>query len=273
MTACAPTSTTFTGIWPNDCTASVWNGTPASLQSAAIARTGSTVPTSLFAHITVHSATSPPRSDSLIWARLTRPRASTPSHSTWAPSCAANHSTGSRTAWCSIDDARTLGGVSTRGSRCQNRPLTARLSDSVPPDVKMTALGLVPRSAAILSRASSTTWRTKRPAVWSEEGFPTISDTCNQRDRAAGSIGVVAAWSKYARCVTGPMVAGERGSRRGASPRPEGDRPGSTSSLRRALRDFVGQLRNDGEQVTHDAIVGEFEDRCLSILIHHDDRL
>ncbi|CAB4934978.1 unannotated protein [freshwater metagenome] len=48
----------------------------------------------------------------------------------------------------------------------------------------------------MLSRASSTTCRTERPAVCRDDGFPAISDTCIQRSRAAGIIGVVAAWSK-----------------------------------------------------------------------------
>ena len=56
VTAVAPTSDRSTGTWPSACTASVWKGTPALRHAAAMSRTGWTVPTSLFAHMTETSA-------------------------------------------------------------------------------------------------------------------------------------------------------------------------------------------------------------------------
>ena len=80
--------------------------------------------------------------------------------------------------------------------RASQAPLTARLSDSVPPEVKTTSDGRAPSAAPIRSRASSTTARAARPEVCSEEGLPTTADCSIRASSAAGSIGVVAAWSR-----------------------------------------------------------------------------
>ena len=103
--------------------------------------TGWRVPTSLFAHITVTRAT-----EAGSWASAARsaptsirPSPSTRNHSTVAPSTSASHCTASTTASCSTADAtmRTLPGSAAR--RAQNRPFTARLSASVPPEVNTTS--------------------------------------------------------------------------------------------------------------------------------------
>ena len=86
-----------------------------------------------------------------------------------------------------------------RGSaacRDQKRPLTARLSDSVPPEVKTTSPGRQSRAWAIGSRDSSTTRRAPRPEACSDEGLPTSRRCVVIASIAAGSIGVVAAWSR-----------------------------------------------------------------------------
>ena len=92
-----------------------------------------------------------------------------------------------------MPDAMIAPGSPSASARAQNSPLIARLSDSVPPEVKITELGRVPRSAAMRSRASSTMRRVSRPAECSDEGLPTWALASSHRSRAAGSMGVVAA--------------------------------------------------------------------------------
>ena len=72
-------------------------------------------------------------------------------------------------------------------------PLTARLSLSVPPAVNTTSEGRAPSRAAMLSRDSSIRRRAARPAVCSEEAFPTVANAAVIASMAAGCIGVVAA--------------------------------------------------------------------------------
>ena len=57
--------------------------------------------------------------------------------------------------------------------RDQNSPLSARLSDSVPPEVKTTSPGRQFSACAIVSRDSSTTRRALRPLACSDDGLPT----------------------------------------------------------------------------------------------------
>ena len=80
--------------------------------------------------------------------------------------------------------------------RAQNIPLTARLSASVPPLVKMTSLARAPNTSAICSRDSSTTRRARRPALCSDEGLPNWASSSVIAAIDSGSIGVVAAWSR-----------------------------------------------------------------------------
>ena len=83
-----------------------------------------------------------------------------------------------------------------RGSsarRDQNSPLSARLSDSVPPEVKTTSPGRQPSAPATVSRDSSTTRRAARPDACSEFGLPTAPSCAVIAAAASGRIGVVAA--------------------------------------------------------------------------------
>ncbi len=86
-----------------------------------------------------------------------------------------------------------------RGSsarRAQSRPLSARLSDSVPPEVNTTSPGRQPSARAMVSRDSSTTRRAARPDACSEDGLP-IRVSCSViAATASGYIGVEAAWSR-----------------------------------------------------------------------------
>ena len=81
-------------------------------------------------------------------------------------------------------------------SRAQWMPLTARLSASVPPEVNTTSPGRQPSACAIVSRDSSTTRRACRPEACSELGLPTSRRCAVIASTAAGTIGVVAAWSR-----------------------------------------------------------------------------
>ena len=55
--------------------------------------------------------------------------------------------------------------------------MTARLSASVPPEVKITWLGSVapPSASAMLRFASSMPARAARPNRWADDGFPNAS--------------------------------------------------------------------------------------------------
>ena len=89
---------------------------------------------------------------------------------------------------------RTRRGSSAR--RAQNRPLIARLSDSVPPEVNTTSPGRHLSARAIRSRDSSTTRRASRPEACSEDALPTRPSRAVIAAAASGRIGVVAAWSR-----------------------------------------------------------------------------
>ena len=189
-----PLAAKSTGIWPTAWIASLCIGTSNSAATAANSAIGMMVPTSLLAHITETSATS---SWSCRAARsaagATEPSASTGSHVTSAPSCSTSHSTASRTAWCStaVVTIRLRRGSASR--RAQKMPLTARLSLSVPPAVKMTSDGRAPSSSASVSRDSSIRRRAARPVPCSEDALPTVASTAVIASMAAGCIGVVAA--------------------------------------------------------------------------------
>ena len=81
-------------------------------------------------------------------------------------------------------------------SRAQWMPLSARLSASVPPEVNTTSPGRQFSACAMVSRDSSTTRRALRPEACSELGLPTSRRCCAIASIAAGTIGVVAAWSR-----------------------------------------------------------------------------
>ena len=75
-------------------------------------------------------------------------------------------------------------------------PLTARLSASVPPEVKTTSPGRQLSARAMVSRDSSTTRRARRPDACSELALPTSASSAVIASTATRSIGVVAAWSR-----------------------------------------------------------------------------
>jgi hypothetical protein len=70
------------------------------------------------------------------------------------------------------------------------------LSASVPPLVNTTSLGRAPSAAASRSRPSSTVRRAARPAECREDALPVTVNWAVIARTAAGSIGVVAAWSR-----------------------------------------------------------------------------
>src|SRR4051794_35016819 len=64
-----------------------------------------------------------------------------------------------------------------------------------------------------------------------------------------------------------------RVTRRHSSAGPVNFSPARSRRSPLALGDLVRELRGDLEQVTHDAEVGDLEDRGLRVLVHGDDRL
>ena len=78
-------------------------------------------------------------------------------------------------------------------TRFQYSPFRARLSDSVPPEVKITSDGWAPAARAICWRASSTTRFAARPAPCREEGLPVRANWAVTACRAAPLSCVVAA--------------------------------------------------------------------------------
>ena len=128
--ASRPLAAKSTGSCPKACTASEWNGTPYARATAASSVIGCTVPTSLFAHITVTSATDcGVRGDRGLAGRpgATRPAASTGSHSTTAPSCSASHRAASSTAWCSTALARMRSRAGSSLRRCPVQALDGQV--------------------------------------------------------------------------------------------------------------------------------------------------
>ncbi len=185
------------------CTASVWNGTPYSWATAASSLTGCTAPTSLFAHITLTTATC--SGACAMAARSasgrTMPWPPTASQTASAPWASSSQRTESRTAWCSTEVVSTRRREPSRrvpswrepSWRAQYRPFTARLSASVPPLVKTTSLGRAPNTSASCSLDSSTTRRARLPTACSDDGLPSRASSSVIATIASGRIGVVAA--------------------------------------------------------------------------------
>ncbi len=80
-----------------------------------------------------------------------------------------------------------------RATRARKMPATARLSDSVPPEVKITSLGRAPSASAMDSLDSSTRRRASRPEVCSDEALPVADIASVIAATTSGSTGVVAA--------------------------------------------------------------------------------
>ena len=76
-------------------------------------------------------------------------------------------------------------------------PLSARLIDSVPPEVSTISRGVAPSAAAIRSCASSRAARPARPAACAEDGLPQASRKIGSiASTTSGRSGAVAAWSR-----------------------------------------------------------------------------
>ena len=235
----SPEALKSTGRCPKAWTASEWTGIPCARAAATISATGWTLPTSLLAHMTVIKATA---AGSASISRCTASTGTTPSASTGsqtasAPSCFSSHSTVSSTAWCSTGEHRIRRRRGSASCRAQYSPLTARLSASVPPEVKITSDGWAPVAAAMVSRASSTTLRARRPEPCSDEGLPLRLSSWVSAARACARMGVVAAWSRYTGTPTFYMPACLRPSRprgmAGADGRWDGARPAHRTEGRR----------------------------------------
>ena len=165
VSASTPEAAKSTGTWPTACTASVCTGMPWACASATTSATGWTVPTSLLAHITETRATLAGRARGSRAARrrrgvrARRPAAARPRRPRARRASAAGR--GPRGARRRRPGSGCGAGPAAR--RAQNRPLSARLSDSVPPEVNTTSPGRQPSARAIVSRDSSTTRRAARP--------------------------------------------------------------------------------------------------------------
>ena len=130
---------TSSGTLPAICAASVWKATPAARQSAPISASGCTTPISLFTPMIDTRAVSGAR------AAATADGATSPSVPTGKyvtrkpPPDASSHRQASRTHLCSVCVVTTC--FLPAAARNRATPLTARLFDSVAPDVKTISRG------------------------------------------------------------------------------------------------------------------------------------
>ena len=198
VSASTPEAAKSTGTWPTACTASVCTGMPCSAAISTTSSIGCSVPTSLLAHMTEISATE-------AGSRSIESRSASRSMTPWdvdgqqldvgavvraEPEQRVEHGVVLDRGG---EDARARG---SSARRAQKMPLIARLSASVPPEVKTTSPGRAPIAPAMVSRDSSTTRRASRPEACSELALPTSASCCVIASIATGSIGVVAAWSR-----------------------------------------------------------------------------
>ena len=76
--------------------------------------------------------------------------------------------------------------------RASAMPRTARLSASVPPDVKTISEGSAPMSAATAARASSSTALARWPKAWMEDALPghslSAADTASATSPGTGAV-------------------------------------------------------------------------------------
>ena len=131
-----------------------------------------------------------PSGDTPTSSSVTAPTPSTAA----APHAAAR--IGSSTAACSIAE-HTAPMVSPDLARSASVPRTARLSDSVPPDVNTISVGSAPSTCATRSRASSTATRASRAIRCEPEALPKRSAANGAiASITSGRTGDVAAWSR-----------------------------------------------------------------------------
>ncbi len=90
--------------------------------------------------------------------------------------------------------------------RAMAMPLTARLSDSVPPEVKITSSGRAPKSAASEARAASSAFAAVFPALCTLIGFAYASVRNGIIARMTSSLtGSVEAASRYMPVIASPI--------------------------------------------------------------------
>ena len=149
----------------------------------------------MFAHITLTTPT-PRRSASSSASPSTTPEALTATTIS-SPSRCATKCAAASTALCSTADTATRNGPA-RSREASAAPTTARLSASVPPEVKITWFGSAPSASAIVRLAASIPARAARPKRCGEEGFPNASGPRNgsMASSTSGRTAVVAAWSR-----------------------------------------------------------------------------
>ena len=152
LSASTPSAPVSSGSQPAAWTASVWNGTPWARASAASRAMGWTVPTSLLAYMMLTRAV-PGCSTAARASSLTCPKWSTGITSTAKPWTRSRYLADSSTAGCSTALIATRSRRGSAARRARAMPLTARLSASVPPEVKTTSPGRQPRALAVAARA------------------------------------------------------------------------------------------------------------------------
>ena len=190
--ASTPRASSERGSHPAACTASVCMSAPDAWAMAASSAMGCTVPISLFASCTDTSVVSGRTARSSA-SGCTRPPGSTSTSVISKPCTRARWSAEASTASCSIGEMTTC---LPRGF-ASARPLTARLSASVPPLVKTTSPGRQPTTAATAARAAESARAASSPRPWLLDGLPNDPDRNGHiASSASRRTGVVAAWSR-----------------------------------------------------------------------------
>ncbi len=165
-----PSAPGRTGIFPTAWTASVWTTAPAACAAPAASGIRTfTAPVSLLARMSDTTAVFASSADASP-SSSGSPSPSTGTSTGSKPS-SARESPASRTAGCSAAEKTTRLRPGSRSRAARAAPLTARVSDSVPPEVKTISSGRTPRADATASRADSTAFLAARPGAWIEEGL------------------------------------------------------------------------------------------------------
>ena len=167
----ASTAAASTGTRPKAWTASVWKRAPTLCAASTSSEMGWTMPVSLFAVMMETSAQDPSRTSESASGSMT-PSLSGLTMRTSKPRCLSSGAH-SRTASCSIADTTTVLRRVSRSRTASASPKSARLSLSVPPEVKRISDGRTrgPRRRAMSLRADSSARAASRPGVCSELGL------------------------------------------------------------------------------------------------------
>ncbi len=185
------------GTWPIAWTAAVWTRVPWARAAAASAGKSWTAPVSLFTSAALSTEAREPASAASTPSGRSTPRSSTGISRTSSGSgpAARARAVASTAGWSVAATATAVreGSFARTPSGTARR---ARLSASVPPEVMISQLRGTSSSSAMRESASSSTPLARRPAVWTEEGFPQACEASRKASRAAGRSTVVAAWSR-----------------------------------------------------------------------------